>query len=640
MVTGPYSGSASGSMSLTTIARYFSQKPVLTLIDRTETTATFSWSTSENCSYVQYRINNGGWVDVESNINKRSGTYTITGLTPNTQYLIRGDFQRKDSGLWSSHGGYDVRVDMQTYNYPNCTNGSNFVIGESCTLDIDNPLNKTYNLIFEMENEETITISGLTGTTYTGFNDNTSITKLFQSIPNNTTGNYSITITTDTPSSVESSNVGTYIVADTNNNRPIFSNYTYQDTNTDSTTGTTRLTGDNTVLIANYSTVKALISTSNKATSQNYSTMTDNGAGYKFVIGTESPITAQYSDNSTVELGNILATNNVLNVYAIDSRGLSTLVSKELEIGVKYIEYQDLVITSATVSRDNGGAGEDVTLDIRGTFWNNSFGTNANAVTNHIKSITYEYKETNASTWTTGLTTITATETNNSYRYNNTIRGDLVTTGFDVTKSYNIRVTVKDELSTQTYMLTLGAGTPAIAIASGNGVAIGGKYNTTLGGALQVVGQMYINGTEPSTVKALPFNTTEDKDINAPTINATISKIEEKIAEDNTYSTTETVVGTWINNKPIYRMILTGTRSSGTIFYVSPAVSCDQLIKVDAYAQTSTQAWGLYRVNDTDQFRYYVDRLSPLRLTFLNGSSNPPTSFTYKVIVEYTKTTD
>ena len=136
------------------------------------------------------------------------------------------------------------------------------------------------------------------------------------------------------------------------------------------------------------------------------------------------------------------------------------------------------------------------------------------------------------------------------------------------------------------------------------------------------------------------FNTSDDKHKNAPSLYATNNQIEEKIAEDNTYSTTETVVGTWINNKPIYRMILTGTISSGTLFYVRPNVSCDQIIKVDAYAQASTQAWGLYRVNDTDQFRYYIDRMSPLRLTFLNGSGNPPAPFTYKVIVEYTKTTD
>lgn len=81
----------------------------------------------------------------------------------------------------------------------------------------------------------------------------------------------------------------------------------------------------------------------------------------------------------------------------------------------------------------------------------------------------------------------------NNFSFSGVIRGDANANGFSVTKSFNVRVVVKDKLSTSIYEMTLGTGIPAVAI-SKNGVAINGMYNEALKGALQVNGDVFING--------------------------------------------------------------------------------------------------------------------------------------------------
>lgn len=476
MDTGPYSGSASGSMTLTKIPRYasitsFSEK------SKTLNTITIQYSVDSNIDSIQYMFEGGSWTNLPS-------SNTITGLNDNTAYKIRIRVKRTDSQLWTESN----YITITTYKRATFLNVPNVNIGSSQTITWENPSGATTTLVLYRTDGTTVinnfgTVTG-TSRTYTA-----PVNTIYQLTPNSNTYTAKYKITT-TQNGISYTNEKSFNFIVTNSN-PIFSNFEYEDTNTDSSTGTVRLTNDNTVLIKNYSRVKAIISTSNKAQAQNYATMNN----YKFIIGTQTPIVVSYSDSSTVELGTLVATDNILDVYAIDSRGNSgNPVRKTLEVGTKFINYEDLKITSVTATRDNGGAGETVTLNIQGTFWNNTFGTNASAITNHIKSIVYEYKEASASNWITGSTTITATESGSSYSFQGNVSGDLGASGFDVSKSFNIRITIKDELSTKTYTLTLGAGTPAIAINSNNGVAIGQKYDTSLGGALQVKGNAKVSG--------------------------------------------------------------------------------------------------------------------------------------------------
>ena len=128
--------SGSGTFNLTDIPREFSSLPKLEITSRSLTSVTIKWTTSENADRSQYKIDNGNWVDVETNINKKTGTMTINGLTPNTRYTIYGDFRRKDSGMWCQT---KPSISVTTYDIARLTKYSNFNLGDSVKVQYSNP---------------------------------------------------------------------------------------------------------------------------------------------------------------------------------------------------------------------------------------------------------------------------------------------------------------------------------------------------------------------------------------------------------------------------------------------------------------------------------------------------------------------
>lgn len=140
-------------------------------------------------------------------------------------------------------------------------------------------------------------------------------------------------------------------------------------------------------------------------------------------------------------------------------------------------------------------------------------------------------------------------------------------------------------------------------------------------------------------------------DVSANTTNkVTIAEINESVSERvdalermANYSTTEQVVGTWIDDKPIYRQVFT---QSNTNSISNAATNNDTIIKMECYIKrTDTNAWrpvpwvfvssnaygnaswagGFYFNNNTIQFQLGSDLGTIDKLIF---------------IIEYTKTTD
>ena len=179
------------------------------------------------------------------------------------------------------------------------------------------------------------------------------------------------------------------------NSEPTFSNFTYQDTNNI----TNELTGDNQILIEGYSNVKGIINTSNKAIAKNSATMKK----YKMVIGNKTE-NVDYSSNNDVSVIINNINSATIDMFAIDSRGNTTKVSKT----APYKQYTDLTIKSVKASRSNNGVGQEVTLSYEGSYWAESFGK----ITNEIKSIRYQYKQTTSNTWIDGETSLTHSSNN------------------------------------------------------------------------------------------------------------------------------------------------------------------------------------------------------------------------------------
>lgn len=415
--------------ALTTIARYFSRTPTLTLTSKTETTATFSWSTSETCDIVQYKINNGSWVDVYSG-SATSGTYTITGLTANTSYTIYGDYRRKDSQQWSTWAGYTVSSALTTYDYPKPTSTNDFTIGNGASVAMYNPLGRTYTLQILQKNTNTL-LGTYTGT-YNGvvnaeFKTADAIQRQYQSIPNSKSGTYYAKVTYG--SVTKTSGDKTYSIDNTDGKcNPTFSvnNWSY-------VADLTNLTNNNQKVINNQATITFTVNTA--ATPKFSATIKE----YQYKWGSKSNVSGQ----TTVVKGS----GNILQVIAVDSRGYSTTTS--LDLSNNLINYFTPTNTNATTERENG-VEADTTLSLAGQLFNQTFGNTGEQ--NEITSAKY-YVSTDNETWSTGYNITLSSFTLNENNYSLSdyqIHANGSSGGFPVGTKYYIKVELSDLIGTLT----------------------------------------------------------------------------------------------------------------------------------------------------------------------------------------------
>lgn len=101
-----WNGTAYGTFSLKKIPRYATCNQSLN--SKTETTIKMNWSSDNTIDYLWYSKNNGSsWTAVGS-VNATSGSYSITGLTPNTTYNIKTRVRRKDSQLTTDSSSLSI----------------------------------------------------------------------------------------------------------------------------------------------------------------------------------------------------------------------------------------------------------------------------------------------------------------------------------------------------------------------------------------------------------------------------------------------------------------------------------------------------------------------------------------------------
>lgn len=254
------------------------------------------------------------------------------------------------------------------------------------------------------------------------------------------------------------------------NANPTFNNFDFEDVNPT----TLALTGNNQNIIQGYSSVKATIPVEYIATANKYATMSK----YSFTcsdVQRDITYSSDSSTNNTIE--NVKS--GVFNVYAIDSRNNSTLVTKNAN---QTISYNPLVKGNISIARQNGVA-EETTLTINGTIDLKDFGQ----IVNSIQESKYRYKTTDSSTWSNYKNITVSVDNEGNISFSNLIQGDTAD-GFDIGNSYNIEVLISDELSSVTFTANLGSGIPNIALHK-DGVSIMGKYNTIAGGLLQIAGE-------------------------------------------------------------------------------------------------------------------------------------------------------
>ncbi len=253
------------------------------------------------------------------------------------------------------------------------------------------------------------------------------------------------------------------IANDTGQANPTFTNFTYLDTN--STTST--LTGNNQVLIQGKSTLEATVSTGNKATANKQATMST----YAFTIGAYSQTSAWSSGSSVVKtigvVSDVTGTQN-LSVRATDSRTNNTTVTKSVNVLpytspsfvptliLKYANNYDT--TSGLVVTANGTNIANISpLTLSGTDKN---------VVNTTSGVKYDLSKNNNTSYTGSMVNIPVTQTSGTGAINSTSLSTLATSILskmngmtaDNTVRWYIKLQITDSLETQTYETYLDIG--------------------------------------------------------------------------------------------------------------------------------------------------------------------------------------
>ena len=564
-------------------------------------TTTGTWTGALNINgdergWSWYGSISNGWVSVYS------FTTTVGHNNDGTKvcYIggsVRGPAGTSLSGNVSS-GGANVGLDTIP-RYATMTSASNFTDEQNPSFTYSNPAGlNNLNCWLEINpTGEHLAVRNITTTatsgTFTWNLTEEEKNQLRAKIPNNMSATCRIGLYSTLGGSTQASFKD--VVFSIINGNPIFSNFEYEDINPT----TLALTGDSSVNINGYSTIQATISTINKAEAIKSATMNK----YRFVIGDKSKDIA-YSSTQSVSGSIENAQNGTYQIYAIDSRNNSTLVSK---LATKIIEYTPISLNalSCSVARNDNDIGEYAVLTLNGSIWNDYFDESQQNL-NSIQSIIIEYKETGSSTWLTSPTTIIPTVSGNSFSFTGQVASQSTT--FDLNKSYNFRITISDELSTSIIELVpMASGIPNISLAD-NGVGIMCDYDENKGGLLQIGGEVY----------------------------------------DETYTTNEIKTNKkWLDNKPIYRKIYTNTDNNNADHAITDNIiselSIDNVINLkiiikDNQGRRMIPYYYYNSGNNIDFLNCWIETDGKIHLRY--GSSYPAKSITYYIFLEYTKTTD
>lgn len=407
--------SGSGTMALTNIARYATVSQ--TLSAKTETTIIMNWTSDSTIDYIWYSSNNGSTWTGYNTPDGKSGSYTISGLNPNTTYKVKTRVRRKDNQLTTDSAALSV----ETYAYPYCNSMPNFTIGNKLTLGFYNPLSRSITANILGADGSQISNDTTTGTSISGYAGSVVVDRLYASIPNSQSGTYKVKVTYG--SQVNTKTGGTYTV-NKNNCAPSIGGVSYKDTNSTSVA----ITGNNQDIVRNQSIVEY---TATGLQAQKYATVRScsvsiNGNSYNLALSGNNAS----GGNATVD-----SASTITAVFTVtDSRGVTGTKS----INVNMLDW---TVPSAIINlhrQDNYYPETDITVDA------NYSSINGN---NRI-TITYQGKK----------------EGDTEYSISGTLQDNVQST-FVANNDYDwdIEVTLVDSFGGQTtYHLWLSMGIPII----------------------------------------------------------------------------------------------------------------------------------------------------------------------------------
>lgn len=297
------------------------------------------------------------------------------------------------------------------------------------------------------------------------WNTNDNKDALYQQIPNNLTGNGTITLYTYSGGThIGTKSIG-FSLRVPNSSAPTFGDFSFKDINSI----TKALTGDDQKIILGYSNIEVLCNT---AVAKNYASINS----YKARIGTKTVS----STNTTISFGSTVLSDKLI-ATAVDSRGLETSVEKTPLI----IPYSKIILNVISVLRQNG-VDPTVNMKINGVISK----LMVNGVDkNKIKTMKYRTKLTSSDTWGSWTTFTGGLVVNEDGSFEIT---RVLSETFNQGNSYNVEFYIEDELDFNTIIGVVIKSTPLISFRDKQI----GIDKVPENGALDVAGDIYQNGRQ------------------------------------------------------------------------------------------------------------------------------------------------
>ena len=451
---GTYSGvyygtiTASTTITLNDIDR---AAPTVTISTSgvTESAATVSAVTSTTCDVWEYSTNNGySWTQFSTTAGT-SASKKITGLSPNTSYTIKVRARKKSNQVYGTSSGSAIKTLGNAI-----LNSVTAVTADAATVSLKfnwTVYSTSFTYKLEIKNGSTlVTTITIPAQSSTGTSDKTITltaaqrTALLNAIPSNPsfTGTFVLT-TLSGSTTIGSTSSKTATVQTTKaNSGPTFSNsagFTYKDSNS----ATSGVTGNDQLLVQDYSTLAVTA----------YAATARNGASIKTYEATINDTTVS-STGTALNLGKVSKSGNLtLTVKAVDSRGYSVEVTKTITvIAYKKIDVSDDNTTMRRVNEVEAITQVDFEAAISKILVSS---VNKNA----FQVLKYRYKKTSESSYGSYVvisSAATASDTRVTYESDEFV-------SLDPDYSYHVEFYVSDKITSDTFVITLPAGTPLIS---------------------------------------------------------------------------------------------------------------------------------------------------------------------------------
>lgn len=389
----------------------------------TETSCKLSGAYSSNgnatvtASGYQYKKDGGSWTNCSA---------TLTGLTPSTKYYFRYYATNSQGTSYS-----DGTTNTTTYGYPYVISGNDITIGDEVVIKLYNPLKRS--CVIHLINAGNTDWEGgtTTGTENKGYNSTDWQNFFYQGIPDAQNGKYKVRLVVSELSRDTTVEAGTYKIKGTE--KPTFSASNI--TNVVDTLHVNDITGNNLKIIKGHNKITGKI---NKMT-PNYSSR-----GSRYVVTANASPSSQelaYDSGATKNFTLDNLTTNSFNITAYDTRGLSTPVSKTVDL----IDYNIPKVNIFSITRQNG-IGEYAIISASGTYtnWN---GWSEIKKYNSIQKAYMRYKASNKTNYSDWKEITSGINRNESGNWNLELTLDDL---FTNTSKYDFQLYVQDLLESST----------------------------------------------------------------------------------------------------------------------------------------------------------------------------------------------